>query len=166
MRHSLWISTVLAAAGVLVACGSSSQASDSRTFVKEIRQNATAASVDSVGVIAELYAASDMTNIDQGSLDQIASDAKALHDHLTDFRSQLLAADGNTGSDQLDYITAENDLKNAFGSVESWAGSPNAKTLADMTSQLTSSITEYNSAVTKVWADASAGKAPTITLPK
>lgn len=132
-------------------------------FVNTIKQNATAASINATGLLVEVEAMGTGA-VDASGLYQIASDAKTLHDHLFSWREELLGEADATDNDQLDFIDAENELKNAAGTVQTWTGNPNPSTTADLTSQVTQAIADWNASVTSLWTKAAAGKAPTIGL--
>jgi hypothetical protein len=117
--------------------------------VAKEQQNAAATAQDVTSLAAEAATADPA---DTAGMTQLAADAQTLHGHLTDFRAALLSdADANS-TDQLDLITAENDLKSAAGAVNTWCGNPNPSTAASWQRQMQTGISEWNAAVTKLWA--------------
>ncbi len=143
----------------ITACSSSK--SDAKKFVGAAKQDAVA----TAHAITELLTEVGLLLEDDpsASADQLAVDAQSLHDHLGDFRSEILGAPGASGDDELDFINAENELKSAVGSILTWAGNPNPATLAKWNSQLTTALDEWNTAVNKLWPAAKVTPVPTIS---
>lgn len=164
MNIRLLAATAIVAALALAGCsssgGGSSPGKDAANFIAPLRQDAVAASADTDALLHETFAAIDAD--DASSLYTIAADAKALHDHLADFRSAALGAPGSYKTDQGAFVDAENELKNAAGSVLTWAGDPNPKTNAEWQSQMVTAVRDWNAAVKKLWTAAGVTPAPTI----
>lgn len=135
---------------------------DAASFIGKINQNAQAASVDGTALLSELEDVS--TKGDISGLYQVASDAKALHDHLKDWRGTLLGQVNASDGDQMEFVDAENEIKNSAGTIQSWAGNPNPSKTADLTSQLATAVRDWNASVQTIWTKAGRVDPPTIGL--
>lgn len=158
---------VLALAATLTACSSSRggnhSGNDAANFIGPLKQNAAAAAQDTDALLTETAAV--IAAGDVADLYTVAADAKALHDHLADFRSQAMGAPGSYKTEQMEFVDAENELKNAAGSVLTWTGDPNPETSAQWQTQMGTAVHDWNAAVTQLWSAAGAGAAPTISIP-
>ena len=118
-------------------------------FATKESQNGQATASDSVGLLAETYAATATSDL--SGLVQIGSDADTLHTHLDDYRQQLLGDVDTSNSSQMDLLNAENDLKKSVGAISTWAADPSSGNASSMISQLTAAIPEWNGAVDEIW---------------
>lgn len=92
----------------------------------------------------------------------LAEQAKSVEDNLGTLRSNTETAPDASGSDELDFEVAITDLKKAAGDVLAFSGTLNAATGATARADWATGRQEWNAAVTKLWATADAGTAPTV----
>lgn len=143
--------------------GTTQSSTDAKNFIADPVQ--TQVSVLATGASLLLHETFHAMRHQQfGQLTQIASDADHMHSTLFDFRDTLLGAPGSYKTDEAAFVDAENELKNACGSLFSWTGSLNAASNAQWQDQMVTAVADWNSSVRKLWSEAGAGTPPTITL--
>lgn len=100
----------------------------------------------------------------QANLNQMAMQAQTAHDNLDAIRTDFAGGFGNDelGTAELNAFSGANDLKNAMGALVSYAGAPNAATLAHFTTQYQTAVSEWNQGVRIIWRLAHRGKPPTV----
>jgi hypothetical protein len=143
--------------------GSTGGSSDAAKFAASATHDARVGARETTALLTEAITAQALD--DAGSLYTVAADAKSLHDHLSDFKDTLYQVDGASDSAAIDFIEGVNDIKNSCGSVESWAGNPNAKSAVEWQTQMGRSIAVWNRAVRALWSKAGLAKPPVITIP-
>jgi len=166
LRMLWWAAAAVTALG-LTGCsssviGASGGGSDDAGFVAKIRQDARATSGDTTGLLAGAILAAEHPAKYFSALPSIHHDAQSLHDHLFDFRDQLLGTASPSHSDQMDLVNAENDLKNAAGSIATWAAAPTSDNATTWLGQMQIAVSEWNRDVRRIWRAAAAGTPPTI----
>jgi hypothetical protein len=95
-------------------------------------------------------------NPTQDAVNALAQSAQQAHDDLQSVRDQMALDNVN-----VDVEVATNDLKNAMGALVAYTGDPNPATLAHFNSQWQTAQSEWNAAVSHVYAG-HAGTPPTI----
>ena len=102
--------------------------------------------------------------INQSAVDSFAQLAQQAHDSIDGVRQSFATSDtsGTVGNAEVEVFTAANDLKNAMGAFVTYAGTPNAATLASLTSQYNNARGEWNQGVDAIWMAAGESGPPTI----
>jgi hypothetical protein len=101
------------------------------------------------------------------SADQVAQAAQTAHDNLDAIRTDFAlttSTSGNLGNAEIEIFGAVNDLKNAMGALVTYAGTPNAATLAKFNTQYETAAGEWNDGVRLVWDIAGRRGAPTLDV--
>jgi hypothetical protein len=137
------IGAVLGAAGF-----GGSQASDARTYVRAISNDAHEVQND------EQQVGLDLVNKNQAAM---AQDAQTAHDDYDNVKSDLILA-GNNVSDSSRLGDAENqmddainELKNGMGALVAFAESPNGGTLGAASAKLGQGITDWDQGAKTIW---------------
>jgi len=157
----------MAAAGLvacLAACTSSGGGKGgSMSFAHRIEQNGRAMAQDTSALVQEVFAAADAG--DDSALYTISHDAHALHDHLTDFRDDVIVhADLNNDAQSL-VADGQDEITKGVGTIIRWCDNPSPSLTDLWENQLVKGISEWNQGVRGVWAKAGLTHPPVIELP-
>jgi hypothetical protein len=105
--------------------------------------------------VTEIELGETIKDFSQANLDQVAEAALHAHGTLDNIKTDL-AIDGATGSSKLDnaelqLFTASEELRDAMSDLVTYAGNPNAATLAPLNSKFEQGVSDWNSAVRYIW---------------